>query len=390
MSNPNHLVILTDAAPDAMTSTSREVIDLLAECKKKNLSTIVMTARSVNEIKYLDATIAIYAKAPFYKSKSHILRLISENLLSLALIFHFFCRFGFKVNIRGVVWISPSIFNLWAALFLKLVYRARIYLVLRDLFPFWLSNVGIIKTNGIVFHLLKLIADLQMHTSDRIGVESPSTVNFFKENYPNYLPKVEVLWNWMNVIDYDKYQPNMQNIRFVYAGNFGKAQGSEMFLALCERFRDDLNIEIHFIGRGDDYAKIVSFKNDHNIENLYIHNQLPPEEIDFFLRLNSIGLVFLRPDLKTSNIPGKFMSYVLNGLPVLASVNLENDLLEIIPQFNMGKVNTSADKNVFLNVAEAMVADYKNSIYDSGSIVSHAQDLFSTQKAFTQIECFLN
>lgn len=388
MSNTNYLVILTDAAPDVMNSTSREVIDLLAECKKKNMSTIVMTARPVNEITYADATIAIYAKVPFYKSKSHYLRLISENLLSLTLIFHFFCRFGFKVNIRGVAWISPSIFNLWAALFLKLLYKAKIYLILRDLFPFWLSNVGIVKTNGLVFHLLKLVADLQMYASDRIGVESPSTVNFFKENYPNYLPKVEVLWNWMNVADYDKYKPNMQNIRFVYAGNLGKAQGSEMFLALCERFRDDSNIEIHFIGRGADYAKVVSFKNDNSVGNLYIHDQLPPEEIDFFLRLNSIGLVFLRPDLKASNIPGKFMSYVLNGLPVLASVNVGNDLLEIIPQFKMGKVNTSADKNDFLNVAEAMIEDYKNSFYDSGSIVSHAQDLFSTQKAFTQIDFF--
>jgi len=391
MSRPNYLVILTDAAPDMRTSTVREVIDLLAECKKNSILTIVLTAHSVNNIEYKDATHAIYIKTPFYKNKNYFLRVISENWLSLALILSFLWRFGFRINIRGVAWISPSIFNVWCALFLKTTYKAKIYLILRDLFPFWMSNASIIKNNGFFFRILKLIADIQMNISDRIGVESPSTISFFQEVYPKHLPKVEVLWNWMSLTGGDlRMIFNIQKISFIYAGNLGKAQGSEMFLALCERYASDPDVEIHFIGRGTEYEKILSFKQEKNIRCLNIHSQLSPEEIDDFIRKNSIGLVFLRPDLNASNIPGKFMSYVLNGLPVLASINPENDLCTIIKKFEMGRVDSSGQRESFILMAEEMIEDYRNSFFCSKKIVSNAQNLFSSQKAFMQLTSFLN
>ncbi|HAL38219.1 MAG TPA: glycosyltransferase WbuB, partial [Polaromonas sp.] len=40
--------------------------------------------------------------------------------------------------------------------------------------------------------------------------------------------------------------------------------------------------------------------------------------------------VALDPRHKTHNIPGKFLSYMQAGLPVLASINPGNDLADVI------------------------------------------------------------
>jgi glycosyltransferase involved in cell wall biosynthesis len=48
--------------------------------------------------------------------------------------------------------------------------------------------------------------------------------------------------------------------------------------------------------------------------------------------------VALHPDHKTHNIPGKFVSYVHYGLPVLARVNGGTDLERLIEDEGVGKV----------------------------------------------------
>jgi len=62
------------------------------------------------------------------------------------------------------------------------------------------------------------------------------------------------------------------------------------------------------------------------------------------------GLVALDPRHKTHNIPGKFLSYIQAGLPVLASINPGNDLVELITTEQVGRVCTDTS-------AESMAAN---------------------------------
>ncbi|MDD2878988.1 MAG: hypothetical protein PHQ58_00995 [Rhodoferax sp.] len=45
----------------------------------------------------------------------------------------------------------------------------------------------------------------------------------------------------------------------------------------------------------------------------------------------------LDPRHKTHNIPGKFLSYMQSGLPVLATINAGNDLADVIQTERVGR-----------------------------------------------------
>ena len=58
---------------------------------------------------------------------------------------------------------------------------------------------------------------------------------------------------------------------------------------------------------------------------------------------------------KTHNIPGKFLSYIASGLPVLASVNPGNDLIDLIEKSNTGRVISDANVSNFAIEAQALL-----------------------------------
>lgn len=67
----------------------------------------------------------------------------------------------------------------------------------------------------------------------------------------------------------------------------------------------------------------------------------------------AVGIVALDPRHKSHNIPGKFLTYMQSGLPVLANINAGNDLAALIRHESVGQVceSNQVDKLVRLNEA---------------------------------------
>ncbi len=67
-----------------------------------------------------------------------------------------------------------------------------------------------------------------------------------------------------------------------------------------------------------------------------------------------VGLLSLDPDHKTHNIPGKFLTYLQAGLPVLARVNAGTDLARII-ETERGLVYVGDQVDELRRLAEELV-----------------------------------
>ena len=65
------------------------------------------------------------------------------------------------------------------------------------------------------------------------------------------------------------------------------------------------------------------------------------------LKTCSIGLIALNLKHKSHNIPGKFLSYIQAGLPVLARINPDTDLEHLIRGEVLGEVYTGDDVKPF-------------------------------------------
>ncbi len=386
-----NLGILTDAAPSANSSTSREVADLIDECNAKNVVVSVYHPKLFPNDNYTEAFSRTTCRGLFYKNKRLALRFISEVSMSTSLTASILFKAGNAEKIDLLLWISPSIFNLLPAFILKKRNGAKIYLMLRDMFPYWAANIGIISRKGVVFKLLKTIADAQMSLADRIGVESSRSLEIFKSIYPQHCQKVEILRNWITVkSNTSNRAANVADriIRIIYAGNIGLAQGVDHFIALLGFLKDKKDIEVHFVGRGNALGKLVAFSEQEKISNFYLHEPIPFAEFDSFLVNFDMGLVFLDFNIHASNIPGKAMSYLMNGLPVLGSINPGNELEIFVHENKLGCLDSSGNVNNFFSKIDCMVTNYRLGKYQSIEIKKKAEMYFSTQTACDQIVNF--
>jgi hypothetical protein len=70
-----------------------------------------------------------------------------------------------------------------------------------------------------------------------------------------------------------------------------------------------------------------------------------------------VGLISLDYRHTTHNIPGKFLSYLQSGLPVIASINSGNDLVDLINSSNIGYATTSNSVQALKAITESIIVD---------------------------------
>ena len=116
------------------------------------------------------------------------------------------------------------------------------------------------------------------------------------------------------------------------------AQGLDIFIDLATKVKNRLDIGFLFIGRGSEAAKLKTKAQVLKLENLVFFDEIDPDEISELYAQCKAGIVALDPRHKSHNIPGKFLTYMQNGLPVLANVNSGNDLSLMIREEQVGFV----------------------------------------------------
>ena len=361
---------------------------MIDECQSQNVSVNVYHPALFPNDTYSRAHVQTSCTGFFYKHKRLPLRFLSEVFISIFLAFTilFDSRKNAKTDV--VLWISPSIFNVLPAYVLKARNGTKIYLMLRDMFPQWAANIGIISRKGLAYKFFKMVADRQMNIADRIGVESSGALEFLRSIYPQHMHKVEILRNWIVVKEckIDKVE-NLADgaVKIIYAGNIGFAQGIDHFIGLLDFLKDRQDVEFHFVGRGEAVDDILAYVDSKGIKNFFQHDPIPFADFDQFLVNFDIGLVFLSHQIRTSNVPGKAMSYLMTGLPVLGAINPENELESFVNTNQLGQLDSSGDVDQLLVKADRMIADYRLGKYKASEIKQKSEIHFSAATALNQI-----
>ena len=121
-------------------------------------------------------------------------------------------------------------------------------------------------------------------------------------------------------------------------------------------------------------------------------DEVAPDEMHGILAQCHVSLIFLDPRHQTHNIPGKLISYLKAGLPVLAYVNPGNDLESLIPNAGIGQVCSDNDvmsNSSLIEVAHAVLQDSLDPQIKQRA-KAFGQYLFSVSDAAKKIShCFL-
>jgi glycosyltransferase involved in cell wall biosynthesis len=262
-------------------------------------------------------------------------------------------------------------------------------LILRDIFPEWAVDLGLVR-KGPVYLVFKAIAALQYAVSDVIGVQTPSNLAYLSK-WASPGRRIEVLHNWLKVTPDIGCSIAIGNTAlagrtiFAYIGNMGVAQGMDIFIDLIESLRQRDDIGFVFVGRGSEFPKLEAEKASRRLNNALFFDEIDSSEIPGLLAQCHVGLVALHPDHKTHNIPGKFVSYVQYGLPVLARVNGGTDLERLIEDEGVGRVYAGNSVSELKRLAEELADDQALREAMSGRGRELGRRMFSPEAAARQI-----
>jgi len=213
----------------------------------------------------------------------------------------------------------------------------------------------------VPYRLFKAIANYQNSVADVIGIQTVGNRDYFADWLRRPERRVEVLQNWLAAAPDTGCSISVRNSSlagrtiFVYAGNMGIAQGVGTLLDLADRVKQRTDLGFLFVGRGSDAQRLREDAAARRLDNVLFFDEIEPDAIPGLYAQCHIGLVALDPRHKTHNIPGKFLSYMQAGLPVLASITPGNDLEGMILREEVGRVCTDQSVETLQRLALELV-----------------------------------
>ncbi|WP_031425093.1 glycosyltransferase family 4 protein [Flavimarina sp. Hel_I_48] len=338
----------------------------------------------------LDGVNVYRFKSGDVKAESKIKRAINETLLSYNAWRHLKDIF-IKNPCELIVYYSPSIFFGSLVNKLKQKWSARSYLILRDIFPQWVIDHGMIKEKSIIATYFRAFERKNYKAADSIGLQSPKNLEWFQNKF-GLKNKTEVLYNWSSekpVINSNnsfriKYHLTDKIVLF-YGGNMGEAQDMMNLVRLAQKLSNYKNAHFVFAGSGNEFDLVKESIEKFSLTNILLLEPVNQKTYRMMLSEFDIGLFTLHKEHSTYNFPGKLLGYMSQGLPILGSVNNGNDVVETIENAGAGFVTYNGNDNKFLENTRYLLDNDQKRIEMGNNSLDLLKTKFSVEAAVDKV-----
>ncbi len=286
-----------------------------------------------------------------------------------------------KFKPTSVLVYSPSIFYGFFCNQIKKKFKVKSLCILRDLFPYWAIEIGLIR-NFLIKKLLIHILRNFLKIFDSIGLESKTNISIMKTRLNN---KYFFLPNWVNIKNFKfnklKYKKKYD---FVFSGNFGGGQDIEKVLNFIKSIPTKKINKFYLIGDGINSNKIEK-KILYNFKNKIIFKKKFSQKkyVDFLKNID-FGIVSLNDKIKSVNFPGRLFSYLMANKPVILLTKKRNELSSFIDDNKLGisTFNLKLMDKDFLKIDNI----YKKLILDNSHIFNTLKKHNSLSNIANQVE----
>jgi glycosyltransferase involved in cell wall biosynthesis len=388
------IALVTPHFPPLRTSTAVQIFDLAKEFVNQGYQlTVVVPDDRLHALWSLEINESVHVlrlACPRIRDLGYIRRALNELWVPFAMIRGLHASPFWKKSWSLVIWWSPTIFfGFFIYVLKRSASNCRTYLILRDIFPEWAVDLGLLR-KGPIYLFFRIVAKFQYSLADTIGVQSSSNLAFLPKRDMRSARSLEVLHNWQAELPPVGTSIDVKNTClagrkiFLYIGNMGIAQSMESLIKLAEILSHREDIGFLFVGRGSEVTRLKALVAKIHLTNIIFFDEVDSREMPSLLAQCYVGLVSLDSRHKTHNIPGKLLTYLIYGLPVLAKVN-SGDLVQLIEDEGIGRVSVSESIIELADLAESMIDSAQE--YNKMSIQCRltAKKLFSPINAVRQI-----
>ena len=380
--------------PPSKTSAAQMMRDLALEFVRQGHQVVVATpsdsVKGTMNITEEDGVTVVRVKTENLRYVNRALRLWREIRLS-ARMWRGARKFLQENPCDLIVFYSPTIFFSALVQRLKSLWNCPSYLVLRDIFPKWAVDTGVLR-EGMLYRYLKRKERELYSAADVIGVEAPGDLPYFMQELPGAEPRVEVLYNWLDArrmpastFGWRHSLGLERKVVFFYGGNIGVAQDLDNIVRLAASLRDREDIYFLLIGSGSEVNRLNAEIERQRLLNIGIHPPMPQSEYMECLSEFDVGLVSLDRRLESNNFTGKLLGYVSCGKPILASVRSSHDLIDFLHRTDAGIGCVNGDDETLRASALLLATDPESRERMGRNARALAETTFSVQTVAGQI-----
>jgi colanic acid biosynthesis glycosyl transferase WcaI len=275
------------------------------------------------------------------KSKSNLLRrALGFIAFSYAVGIRSVHADGLPFKVDGVLAMSPPLTLGLTGWCTKIIRRAPLVFNIQDVFPDAAIQTGAISNKKIIA-AAKWLERVSYQRSDAVVLLSQDLrTNIANKIDAKHHHRLHVIPNFVDTVAITP-QDRMTNYRselgigdqlvVMYAGNVGFSQSLNLVVEAAAKFP-----EVAFVVNGDGAARKKLQEDCAELANVYFGDYQPIERLSEVLATGDIHLVPLRTGLAAVSVPSKSYSILAAGRPMLAAIDLNTEIPNMLQQSGAG------------------------------------------------------
>jgi len=359
-----HILFLTEAFPPETKSASTLFFELAESLARKGHKVSVITRLPkyniagklpTNDISgihvYRCRTLPLARNIPLVRGLEHFL---------LAVTFFFAGMFieGFDV----ILVYSPPLPLGVAGYWLGHLRNKPVVVNIQDLYPKTAVDLGLLK-NKLLIRISKKMESFIYRKVDLLTVHSEGNQRYINNMGAS---NTEIIHNW---VDPELVKPGPKENDFSrklnladkfvvsFAGIMGFAQGLDVVIDAAYLLKDNTDIFFLLVGDGVKRARLGKRAVELKLGNVIFAPTQPLSRYPQVLQASDICLVTLQSDLTVPAVPGKLLSIMASGRPVIASVPLIGDTPKVVEKYQCGLIVPAGQPDL---LARAIIKLYNN------------------------------
>lgn len=216
---------------------------------------------------------------------------------------------------------TPPIFIVFPAIIGKLLYKSKLILEVRDLWPDSLIGVKAFD-HKVIIKIFRFLEKKMYRSADYIIINSGGFEDHIKLKLKNRQKPIIYLPNGPRVEELNIDKPTNRNndFRIVYAGNLGLAQDINRLKKLAKLLHDH-NIRFDVLGYGMKVNDFTEYLNKYNLTNVHIHHPTTRKKSLQLIKECDLAIAFLNEvDVFSTVLPGKIIDYMTCQTPIVAGM----------------------------------------------------------------------
>jgi colanic acid biosynthesis glycosyl transferase WcaI len=291
-----------------------------------------------------DATlIRTYVFAPLFKNNKYALVYRSFNYLSFALS-SLYAGLMYKGNYDIIITLSsPPLINGIIGSIISVIKHAKSVHNIVDIYPDIAEKSGILKSPSVLF-ILRLMEKLVYRLNSCLVVLSQKMQQNLEQKGVE-ANKIAVITDFVETGPFDEVKRNNEFSRryglcnhfvLMYAGNIGVPHGVEILLDVADLLKDEENVRICIVGRGEYKDRIVASVAKRGLSNVLFPPRQPDRMVPLIWASADVSVVTYKPGLAEYSVPSKLLFIMASGRASIVSADPDSDACAIVSNARSG------------------------------------------------------